>query len=65
MRFFRSLRCVSLTELSNACHSAHALGTNCNRYLGLEGFSDGIDVNFNGLRTLVQARENGAMQVLV
>jgi hypothetical protein len=54
-----------LTEPSNACHSAHALGTNCNLYLGLEGFSDGIDVNFNALRTLVHAREHGAMQVLI
>jgi len=50
MQDLTPFRC--LIEPSSASHSAHALGTNCNRYLCFGGFSDVIDVNFNGMCSL-------------
>lgn len=63
--------CQFANQLRNTCHGRLVNGTvlalidghDCHHNLII--VSDGIDVNFNGLRTLVHAREHGAMKVLV
>ena len=66
-RFFSNLRSGSLTEPSSFCHSDHALGTNCKRYLVLRpgDGSDGIDIHLDGLGPLAHPLQHGSTQLLV